>query len=258
MSRMPRVELLRDVSSSISPAAKQVCMDEAPWTTSEAQRIVRATGAFGVLAVALQPEAPPSDRTIHEAFESVRDRLGHAGRQLASPTAQQAETLRHARFRVNDAWFKLRHRGSRLRLWMAWRADRAPTTQTLECPIDVVVLRAFLATDAADTVEPNSKRTYGQLVQELLGKTRVGYDGLDASTGVGTLTIEYHHSKMGARLVAAGFVPKSREYAKGMDPFKWPKWMRAAAWENIAFSLGHMGGRRDWGLRIICISWGSE
>ena len=231
----PQDDIFTDTCPTLSEALKKACLDRPPLQTSEAERIVRATDAFGILAMPLKWNAPPSDMTVHKAFVEVRDRLNHQVRaQEPSANEHTKQVFRYAKFRVNDAWFKLRQRGPRLQAWTVRQANRQPITQTIECPIDTVRLRAFLLTPEARVWDADRRRTLGSLVQEVLDATRNGHAGTDEPQGVGTLTIEYRHSKMGARLVAAGFVRCSREYAKGADPFKLPSALRSLA-------LGRLG-----------------
>ena len=157
---------------------------------------------------------------VHRAFDEVGAALtteGQDGHELAG------EIMRHARFRANDAWLNLRRRGPRLRLWCAWVRQTCPTTQTIECPIDVGALMQFAATPAAFTRDGERGKTYLELIEELLGATRFEDDH------TGWITLRYTFSKMGARLAAAGFVRYSREYAAGQDPFKLPKMVRKLA-----------------------------
>ena len=50
---------------------------------------------------------------------------------------------------------------------------------------------------------------------------------------VARLRLHYRHSELGRDLLEAGHVTGSRVYAAGMDPFKWPRAMRAAAFDGM-------------------------
>ena len=58
-----------------------------------------------------------------------------------------------------------------------------------------------------------------------------------SSSHLRSLPISYVHSERGARLVAAGFVRYSREYALGPDPFTCSRLVRDAALQEVSHDL---------------------
>ena len=225
-----QVQTLDGGSREISQEALTHCRERAPICRSEAERIVAATDLFGVLTIALREEQPPSDTEIHKAFEEIRARLDHERVVAPATTPLEMEVDGHARFKANRAWYALRHRGIRLRQWIKWYNDPTPITQTIECPVDMERLNAFLASPDAALVESTSRKTYGAIAAELLKEVH----RTELGGAVGWLTLHYRHSNIGARLTAAGYVSYSREYVKGVDPFRLPRPARHAA-------LGRMG-----------------
>ena len=216
------VELVTGQSSpTISAEARTYCANLSPLHLTTASRIVRAQDAFGILAIPLAPQQPPADATIHQAYEEVRDALSREAEGMLS--LREMEILEHARYRLNQAWFKVRRRGSRLQLWARWAKCMKPTTQTLRCPVDVGALMEYAQSPAADTYDGDRKKTHLDMIEELLRAV----DFEDDATG--WITLSYTFSWMGARLAAGGFVRYGREYAEGKDPFKLPKTLRQVA-----------------------------
>ena len=153
--------------------------------------------------------------------------------------SERGVTARHprwqaARQRINDAWLELRNHETRLKAWFSWvSARKGPITTSLTCVLHEAPLRALLASPAAAYPGHSSGVTSGDEIAGLL----------DASVAhpknplLRALHVEYRHSERGARLVAAGFVRYSREYAVGPDPFKCSKAVRLAAFGEVSHDL---------------------
>ena len=117
------------------------------------------------------------------------------------------------------------------------RQERAKPkyTRELDCQIDVSRLEALI-TEAGDTTwgtntrQAHKKaRTYRESIQSLIKHVTT-----DPRTGTHTLRLKYTYSDLGRDLFESGHITCSREYAKGEDPFKWPKRMRDAAIGHIS------------------------
>mmetsp|Transcript_11846 Transcript_11846/g.31132 ORF Transcript_11846/g.31132 Transcript_11846/m.31132 type:complete len:192 (+) Transcript_11846:152-727(+) len=73
----------------------------------------------------------------------------------------------------------------------------------------------------------SSKKTCGQTIGTIADSCRNKVDG------VASLRLNFRHSALGRDMVEAGHVTGSREYAKGVDPFKGPKDLHRAAWAKV-------------------------
>lgn len=100
-----------------------------------------------------------------------------------------------------------------------------PTTRTLRCSVDVAAVSEYVsnAGPEADTRPLHKDGTsYSKTSRVMMRELRaeVSAEGLR-----GHVRLSYRHSRLGAELVAAGHVLKSREYAKRReaDPFTLPR-----------------------------------
>lgn len=127
--------------------------------------------------------------------------------------------LRSAAARLQDPRERRRERAAR-------KKDRF-TTQ-LTSVIDMEGLRALRNGREQETWGgAGSKKTYGQVIEALERKCR------SANGGTASLRLDFRHSALGRDLIEAGHVTGSREYAKGVDPFKGPKDLHRAAWARL-------------------------
>ena len=192
-----------------------------PLDTDEACRVIRCTDAFGILLIGLSSQAPPNDATVHRAFVEAKSRLeGAQSRSERGPYAVRHPRWQLARRRVNGAWVALADPQTRLQIWSKWMLQRkGPTTSSVQCVIHAAALRALAASPSAPAPGRSPGVTIGGEIAELL---RASSDH-PHHPDLRILDIEYRHSERGARLIAAGFVRYSREYAIGPDPFRCSK-----------------------------------
>eukprot|EP00966_Prymnesium_polylepis_P159779 3692935-Prymnesium_polylepis.1 len=116
---------------------------------------------------------------------------------------------------------------------------RGATTCTLQCPINVQALQE-LRSARGDTVVSSGEeggwvrhgsRTYAQLITSLLDAA------VQHESGEMRIQLVYQHSQLGRDLLDAGHVTASREYARGVDPFKMPKAIREAALDGLGWAM---------------------
>ena len=220
--------------SHLSPALRARESPRPPLQTDEACRVIRASDRFGILLIGLSPRAPPSDTEVHRAFVEAKQRI-----ISAMEKSERGVTVKHprwqvARCRIDGAWIHLRDRQNRLHEWSAWLdRRRGPVTTTIECVIHATALRALLLSPNAELPGRNPGTTVASEVRELLAASKEH----PSDQRLRSLPISYVHSERGARLVAAGFVRYSREYAIGPDPFTCSRLVRDAALQEVSHDL---------------------
>ena len=186
----------------------------------EAQRVLRAKHAFGVLAVPV----PVHGETVPVA--RLLARLARVERRLEegvqSPRVAWALRRARAAYQLLSDAQKQRDVARRL-----VREGLQPETSTTECKVNVAALRRYVqhAGPEADAIKYDKRGKPRGTLRELARKF---VDGMGARE---TVRLAYRHALLGAELVAAGFVCASREYVYGsaLDPFRLPKEIRAFA-----------------------------
>ena len=220
--------------SHLPPALRARESLRPPLQADEACRVIRASDQFGILLIGLSPRAPPSDMEVHRAFAEAKQRI-----ISAEEKSERGVTVKHprwqvARRRIDGAWIHLRDRQNRLRAWSAWLdCRRGPITSTIDCIIHATALHSLLLSPNAELPGRNPGTTVASEVRGLLAASKVH----PSHSHLRILPISYVHSERGARLVAAGFVRYSREYANGPDPFTCSRLVRDAALQEVSHDL---------------------
>ena len=187
----------------------------------EAQRVMRARHAFGVLAmpVPVHGGAMRGGALIARLSRGERRLDGKHGPQVALALAR----ARAAHLLLSDP---VRQRAEADKII---REGLQPVTSELECPVNVPALRRYVerAGDEADEMQYDKRGRPRGTLREVAAQflTRLG--------GRESVTLVYQHSLLGAELIASGFVVASREYVRGgtADPFRLPRVVR-----NVAFT----------------------
>lgn len=190
---------------------------------SESVRVLRATHVFGVLAIPVPVgvHLTPPDQ-IEVCTRAILLRLS----QDTGPHAPQAiNRVRAARTLLLDA---SRQRAEALRLI---REGLQPTTRVLTCPVNVAAMRRYIREAGPDADAPRA---------DGLGTLRERARDFLRALGHNTVVrITYHHCRLGAALVAAGFICAAREYARrgDVDPFRLPRALREVAFAGRGHDL---------------------
>ena len=182
------------------------------WEPTESARVLRARTRFGALNLRVPSRTvPPLE---------IRKKSAEALRAIATDRRQgsvDSHTCDRAKNKVMQAAKELSSIGFQ-RLEIAARRRPSPPTHTLDCDIDGEQLNAFLSSDAG-----TDYRKYTPQVSAALSAGKVGLGGKVR------LRLQYDFSELGRDLFEAGHVSHSREYARGPDPFKWPRALRKVA-----------------------------
>ena len=147
-----------------------------------------------------------------------------------------------ARSRVESARTLLKNAVAQRRLRDKLAADGPPTTRKLRCGIDVTAVDHYIQNAGPEAdVPPKHKdgTSYSKTSRAMMRELRAEVS-VTAGESRGHVKLDYCHSRLGAELVAAGHVLRSREYAKRRvaDPFTLPRALRQIA-------LGTVGKEMD-------------
>ena len=189
--------------------------------TREADRIIRATDAFGALNSIPIRLDPSSIETLYRRSEARLYGDTHPRAREAASRIFAARSL----LKKPDAQKKLRD--------SLWGRQR-PTTRTLRCAVDTIRIKQYIGKAGPDAdLVPNHKdgTPYGcskrQMMRDLLAcVTEESFAGMG-----GFVDLTYRHSRLAERLIAAGHITESREYAMEIekDPFRLPRTLRKIA-----------------------------
>ena len=172
----------------------------------------------------------PVPRAMVQRRAAAVIRAIHAEVQSAAATAAEAAEavakVREVAARLSDPAEQRREIRTRLR-------DAEPVHE-LDCDVNSAALRRYVVAHGTERIG-GTRRTVAMAVELLLrGATRV-------REGVARVRLRYHHSHLGRDLYEAGHISGSRVYARGQDPFKWPREMRAAAFHQMGAEYDDAG-----------------
>ena len=185
---------------------------------SEALRIMRSSTMHGTLNTsARRKEMNAAQIAVQLEKCSRRLEEGHRRGDCTATLKDMADTkLRSAAARLQDPRERRREREAR-------KKDKY-TTQIVST-VDMDGLNTLKREKGQEKWGgTGSKKTYGQTVDVIKDSCRIGISGATS------LRLDFRHSALGRDMIEAGHITGSREYAKGVDPFKGPKDMHRAAW----------------------------
>ena len=225
----------------------------APWdtvntlatNTHEISRIERTTDPFGTLNLIpvhciTNEQIEQAEKETEKEIDKVREETGTERWQRArEKTKNDATILKSVTKRKN----------------IVAALDKANITWSIECPIDTRAVTDYIQSTTSDIdhgQDSNNKgktrrKTAKQLIQ------RVTQEGKTDTQGNHWIHIDWSHCAIGRRMVAAGHITQSREYAKGTDPFKCGTIIRQIAMSKFGLEGDDAGSFPNAGVQMCPI-----
>ena len=214
--------------ATVTPAGKTIRW--VTWQPTEAGRVKRAGSAHGVLNL-----LPTKTRSVATLQETARGRVKlitaeRTAKQISAEGAVDAcERVRRAAAELADP---ARQRYEARRRKLGW------FTCELRCVLNVHALQQLRADKGDRKIDPSPDdvghrptRTYATVIDALLHQAE------QEASGESILRLKYRFSQLGRDLVDAGHITACREQAVGVDPFKLPREIRAAAFDGLGWEM---------------------
>ena len=234
-----------------APACRHAMVRWVRYKPTEADRIMKARTRHGCI------NAVAHGRAIQTA--TVREKVARAVRRVRSEMRRGEIASGHgecALARVQKAGKELQD--SKLRDAERRARKRQVYTRILRCKVNVSGLRSVLeelelremlkqaraglrgavpqpgevgaeAGTSPDEDDRAEGASVGSSVLRQVMQLAASLGGARPAGACANVYLAYSFSRRGRDLFEAGHVTGSREYAAGIDPFKWPAWMRDAA-----------------------------
>ena len=214
------------------------------YNANEVERVLRACTRHGVL----NTTACRKQSIRGEEIERRRQRCLH---EVARAGEEPEWRKEEARARVDRAARELVQGATRRAEERARK--RVKCTEVLHVPINAVALQKLVAEEGERDAGPGQEslgegvgrgrgatvRSVAEMVQALRQAVEQTEDGEPECDGEGhwRLKVAYKHCKRGRDMIEAGHITGAREYAIGIDPFKWNRRVRGAALKGVATGL---------------------
>ena len=214
------------------------------YSANEVERVLRARTRHGVLNTSAR-------RKGSIRGEELERRRRRCMLEIEGVAEEPQERRAEAKARVERAARELAQGATR-------RAEererqRVKCTEVLHVPINVVALRKLAEEVGHEDARRPAQGGSGQNVhrrgaavksvaemltqlEQAVQRTGEGEPKLDAA-GRWELRVAYKHCERGRDLIEAGHITGAREYAIGVDPFKWSKRVRACALEGVGVGM---------------------
>jgi ribonuclease HI len=214
-------------------------------------RVLRADTDLGCLS--LLPQQGISDTQTKNAYSTIHTSiLATQHNHTQANTTRALEKLYLAKTRTDTI---------NKRNTLAAHDDdpqNLPTIITSDCPIDVATLRAYINSPIADKLYVDSEGIQTRITNG--AKTQDFLDALEEhiertirpDEDTIWIRVEYRYARMGQHLKNAGYITKSRLYAKSFNPFKkWNRTIRFLALGRFGYELDDAGAYPTAGAHMI-------